>query len=221
LVLHISIAWTIFNQGDCFCATIIEFSIVRLSMNLFHSQGRVEVVNQLHLLAQKMPQYFLIHKERIMISIATTRSRVSSNTAQKINERIACETQKRVALCAEKGRKAINRRLRELDEEWDIERAIEAVASSAMLTGLILSLTVNRRFLLFPAAIATFLLQHAVQGWCPPIPVLRQLGFRTADEISEERFALKSLRGDFRDVPPSPEIHSHASADEAIQAALR
>jgi hypothetical protein len=41
------------------------------------------------------------------------------------------------------------------------------------------------------------LLQHAVQGWCPPIPILRRLGFRTADEINRERYALKALRGDF------------------------
>jgi hypothetical protein len=40
-------------------------------------------------------------------------------------------------------------------------------------------------------------LQHAVQGWCPPIPVLRRFGFRTADEINRERYALKALRGDF------------------------
>jgi hypothetical protein len=44
-----------------------------------------------------------------------------------------------------------------------------------------------------------FLLQHAVQGWCPPLPLLRRLGVRTADEINEERYALKALRGDFVD----------------------
>jgi hypothetical protein len=38
---------------------------------------------------------------------------------------------------------------------------------------------------------------HAVQGWCPPVPVLRRLGFRTASEIDHERYALKALRGDF------------------------
>ncbi len=42
-----------------------------------------------------------------------------------------------------------------------------------------------------------FLFQHAVQGWCPPVPVLRRLGFRTTYEIDRERYALKALRGDF------------------------
>jgi hypothetical protein len=36
-----------------------------------------------------------------------------------------------------------------------------------------------------------------VQGWCPPLPVFRRLGIRTASEIDYERYALKSLRGDF------------------------
>jgi hypothetical protein len=38
--------------------------------------------------------------------------------------------------------------------------------------------------------VGTFLLQHALQGWCPPVPILRRLGYRTAREIFEERLAL-------------------------------
>src|SRR5512135_2089568 len=54
-------------------------------------------------------------------------------------------------------------------------------------------------FYLLPAAVAGFLLQHALQGWCPPVPLFRSLDVRTASEIAEERYALKILRGDFRD----------------------
>jgi len=50
---------------------------------------------------------------------------------------------------------------------------------------------------MLPALVTGFLFQHAVQGWCPPVPVLRRLGFRTSYEIEEERQALKALRGDF------------------------
>jgi hypothetical protein len=42
-----------------------------------------------------------------------------------------------------------------------------------------------------------FFLQHAIQGWCPPLPAFRMLGFRTKKEIEKERYALKLLRGDF------------------------
>ncbi len=40
-------------------------------------------------------------------------------------------------------------------------------------------------------------IHDALQGWCPPLPLLRRLGLRTAEEISQERNALKALRGDF------------------------
>ena len=91
----------------------------------------------------------------------------------------------------------ISRRLRELDREWDIERAIEANAATLALVGLGLGLMHDRRWMALPALVGSFLLQHSVQGWCPPVPMLRGLGFRTADEINEERTALKALRGDF------------------------
>ncbi len=48
-----------------------------------------------------------------------------------------------------------------------------------------------------PAIVTGFLFQHAIQGWCPPLPVLRRRGFRTAEEINQERYALKALGGDF------------------------
>ena len=36
----------------------------------------------------------------------------------------------------------------------------------------------NRRWLVLPALVTAFLFQHAVQGWCSPVPILRRLGFR-------------------------------------------
>lgn len=63
-----------------------------------------------------------------------------------------------------------------------------------------LALMVDRRWLALPVGVAAFLLQHAVQGWCPPVPVFRRLGVRTAGEIDQERYALKALRGDFDDL---------------------
>jgi hypothetical protein len=96
----------------------------------------------------------------------------------------------------------IDQRLAELDREWDIERTIEANASTIALAGLGLGALVDRRFYALPVVVASFLLMHALQGWCPPVPLLRRLGFRTQPEIGEERYALKALRGDF-DGPPT------------------
>jgi hypothetical protein len=101
------------------------------------------------------------------------------------------------------GSRAIDERLAELDVEWDIERMLETMAPTITLTGLLLGATVHKKWLVLPALVNAFFLQHAIQGWCPPLPVLRRLGFRTVQEIESERFALKALRGDFRNVPTS------------------
>jgi hypothetical protein len=60
-----------------------------------------------------------------------------------------------------------------------------------------LSAVVSRKWLLLPVAVGGFLLQHALQGWCPPLIWFRRMGFRTASEIEAERYGLKLLRGDF------------------------
>jgi hypothetical protein len=147
-----------------------------------------------------------------------TAERVSQNTAEEINDRIRRETDARVARLADEGPEAVERRLEELDQEWDIERALETLAPSLTLTGLFLAATVSKKFLIFPAVIQTFFLQHALQGWCPPVPILRRLGFRTSTEIEEERTALKALRGDFTSVRPGA---ARGSARRAIDAARK
>jgi hypothetical protein len=138
-------------------------------------------------------------QEETMIPATTTR--VAEQTDEAINASIRRQTEENVAYFAAQGRGEIDRRLEELDREWDIERTLEANAASIALIGLGLGAFVNRRFFALPAIVAGFLLQHAVQGWCPPIPVFRRLGFRTASEIDSERYALKAVRGDFERLP--------------------
>lgn len=152
--------------------------------------------------------------------IPSTTMRVPEHTAGHVNEAIRRRIEEDVARYAAAGPEAIDRRLEELDREWDIERTLEANAATVALIGLGLGTFVDRRFYLLPAAVAGFLLQHAVQGWCPPLPVFRRLGFRTASEIDEERYALKALRGDFRDVA-CDEGHDPARIGRAVQAARR
>jgi hypothetical protein len=121
---------------------------------------------------------------------------VPEHTAEEVNDQIRRETDERIARYREAGPQAIRRRLDELNLEWDIERTLEANAAAASLIGLSLGATVNRKWFLFPAVVAAFLLQHALQGWCPPLPVFRRMGFRTAMEIDREREALESLLAD-------------------------
>ena len=84
-------------------------------------------------------------------------------------------------------------RLAALDREWDVERALETGSASLTLLGLILGKSVNRKWYWLSAGVQGFFLQHALQGWCPPLPVFRRLGVRTAQEIESERCALQSI----------------------------
>ncbi|WP_237684077.1 hypothetical protein [Pseudaminobacter soli (ex Zhang et al. 2022)] len=128
--------------------------------------------------------------------IWSTKLRVAAHSDSGVNLKLQREMKARIAYFAQHPEE-IPRRLEELDQEWDIERAIEANASSLAFAGLLLGTAVDRRWLALPAVVTGFLFQHAIQGWCPPVPVLRRLGFRTADEINQERYALRALRGDF------------------------
>jgi hypothetical protein len=151
--------------------------------------------------------------------VASTVERVPQHTAEHINRRIQEETEENIARYAALGPAAIDRRLQELDREWDIERLLETNASIAMLLGLTLGATVDRRWFIFPALVSAFLLQHAVDGWCPPVPIMRRLGIRTSSEIDEERYALKALRGDFRALPGHE--HGQAAVQQAMEAVRR
>jgi hypothetical protein len=91
-------------------------------------------------------------------------------------------------------------RISDLDNEWSIERRLETNASILALTGVVLGLTMSRKWLLLSVAVSSFMLQHAITGWCPPVPLFRKFGFRTRGEIDREKFALKAMRGDFKDV---------------------
>lgn len=149
----------------------------------------------------------------------TTANRVAVNTAEEINRRIRQQTEARIrALAANPA--GIERRLEELDEEWDIERVLETNASALAFGGLALGATIDRKWLALPALVTAFLFQHAVQGWCPPIPILRRFGIRTAQEIEHERTALKALRGDFATLVPD-DSDPAARAERALQAARR
>ena len=67
----------------------------------------------------------------------------------------------------------------------------------------------------------SFLVQHSVQGWCPPMPLFRKLGVRTRQEIEREKYALKALRGDFDQISEDDfagSEHNPQKVDEMIEA---
>ena len=133
------------------------------------------------------------------MTLPTTVDRVPENTSEEVNRRIERQTESRLRATVVQPRD-IPRRLQELEKEWDIERAIEMNASALAFIGTALGYFAHPYWLALPALVTAFLFQHALQGWCPPVPVLRRLGFRTSNEIERERHALKAFRGDYEDV---------------------
>ena len=132
-----------------------------------------------------------------MIRIQDASDRVREHTADEVNRRIDQGTLVSVQLHASSNND-IERGIEKLDQEWDTERVLMANASLLALFGLALGASINRRWLLLPAAVLPFLLQHAIQGWCPPLSIIRRaFAVRTRKEIDREKFALKALRGDF------------------------
>lgn len=151
----------------------------------------------------------------------STRDRVVTHTPPHLNEEIRRKTEESIGFYAQVGPEAIERRLDELDREWDTERTLEANAAAFSLAGLALGTWVDRRFFALPAVVAGFLLQHSIQGWCPPVSLIRRMGYRTMSEIDSERYALKALRGDFDDLMQVPERTAPEFATAAVEAATR
>ena len=147
------------------------------------------------------------------MTLPTTRDRVPHNTAEEVNRQIDQQIEDRVR-AALANPAEIAPRLRQLAAEWDIERAIEMNASALAFLGTVLGYFMHPYWLALPAIVTAFLFQHALQGWCPPVPVLRRMGFRTSYEIERERQALKAVRGDYAAVAASQE-----PARAAVQAA--
>jgi hypothetical protein len=88
----------------------------------------------------------------------------------------------RLAVLADAGPAAINDRLAQLETEWSAGRATKVTLSFVVLIGIAMTL--------------------AFGVWWSVLPIMfREMGFRPGAKIEEEKFALKTLRGDFRHLP--------------------
>lgn len=128
--------------------------------------------------------------------------RVRRHTPDRSLHAVDEMTRDNVRRFAAESAEMLDRRIDQLERKWDMERTLEMNASLLALTGAILGLTVDRKWFLLSAGVLGFLTQHATMGWCPPVPVFRRFRVRTQGEIDQERYALKALRGDFRNVGP-------------------
>ena len=144
-----------------------------------------------------------------------TSERVRLNTDDDVNQQLHTETERRIAYYLAHPEQ-IDQRLRELDQEWDIERLIETEAPTMTLAGILLSALRGRKWLILPLFAQSMVLLHAIQGFYPLLPIFRRMGFRTTREIAAERYALKAIRGDFQRVAEGEGLQR---ADQAFAAA--
>ena len=122
--------------------------------------------------------------------------RIRAHSAERANRRIDRATRGALDEAASSPEAAL-RRLRELDREWDVDRAVMLnFGVIGALTAMAGMRNLRRRRRLggwgvFFWVQMGFLVHHAVRGWCPPLPVFRRLGFRSSKEICAERCALE------------------------------
>jgi hypothetical protein len=128
--------------------------------------------------------------------------RVRNHTAPYVNRKIDRLTRASITEHTEAGPEAIQRRLAELDHEWDVDRALMVNFAVAGGTAFALGLARytdsplfgprRKGFLYLFGTQLAFLLVHGLIGWCPPVVVFRRLGVRTQREIETEREALRN-----------------------------
>ena len=121
---------------------------------------------------------------------------IRNHTPAHVNRGIDKQTVEQLSAVGDEPH-AIRQRLWALDREWHLDRALIAVFS------VVGAFTAHRSHkavrqghrasgwrALFWTQMG-FLLHHAIRGWCPPVSVLRRIGFRTEKEIAAERTALE------------------------------
>lgn len=128
-------------------------------------------------------------------------NRVRRNTSPEVLRRIDEQIERNIQFYSAQSKDVISRRIHELQEEWSIERWLELNVATIGLSTVILALTNNRKWALVTCGALGMFLMHALQGFDPPLPLLRRLNVRTRGEIDREMYALKALRGDFASIP--------------------
>lgn len=141
--------------------------------------------------------------------------RARRHTARTVLRRIDDDTVDHLAAVQEDPL-STERRLAELDREWDLDRTIECEAAAMGLAGLALGAFVRPAFLALPAMVGAGVFLFGTLGLYPLLPIFRRAGVRTAREIQRERYAIKALRGDFAALEAP--VRDEAAAGDAPRA---
>ncbi len=124
--------------------------------------------------------------------------RIRDHSPEHVNKRIEEEIELSIKNFSRAKPDELSRRISELESEWDIDRATMMFFAALGSAALALGTMKDKRFLALLGIQLPFQAWHAFYGWCPPVSLLRRMGYRTLKEIDAEKFALKTIRGDYR-----------------------
>lgn len=113
----------------------------------------------------------------------------------------------------------IEDRIGELDDEWAAEDVFSASLLGASVLGVVLSKTKNKLWSALPVAAAFMKMKNVGQHNPPGLAFFRRAGFRTRDEIKQEKYALKALRGDFAELEQTNSEHASSNESHASEVA--
>lgn len=120
--------------------------------------------------------------------------RVRRHSPEHATRKIDAHAAATVERVSAEGRDAVERRLTELQREWDVDRVL-TLNFAVLVIAQLLAARRDRRWLWGPLIQTPFLMMHALVGWCPPVLWFRPMGFRTRFEIQAEREALLQRLG--------------------------
>jgi hypothetical protein len=132
---------------------------------------------------------------------ATTGKTPSCNRIEALEQRLAC--------LADAGPEAINERLAQLEWEWTAGRMAKVTAAVAILAGVVLTLTLGWWWMVLIAAGGLLMFQYSFSKTSWLSRMFREMGYRSGAEVEQEKFALRTLRGDFRHLPTVHDIEAH------------
>jgi hypothetical protein len=146
--------------------------------------------------------------------------RVRQFTEPEMLRKIDEQIEHNVAYYASQPDEVIEERIQQLKEEWSINRYLQANVAAVGLLGAVMGLVVSKKWAVLTIGGFGFFLFHGLHGWDPRIRPLRRLGARTRSEIDRELYALKTARGDFKNVtlPTEESVPAPIPLREIMQA---
>jgi hypothetical protein len=123
--------------------------------------------------------------------------RIRARSSERANAQVAQKIEEDVRRYSRENNAVLSGRIDELEHEWDLDRAVMLLFSIVGGAVLALGLTKSRKWLALMMIQLPLLAFHAIFGWSPPASLFRRLGFRSPQEIDSEKYALRTLRGDY------------------------